>query len=117
MDKKVLEKLLELGRQTQEKMNLCLLYEDTMQSYLQQHNKIDPEIDNVVMLMMLDAHRHATIGVITLLEATENQINEYVTDIDEKIDQLGFIHPYLEKFKKDYELNMKVLSQIIDKSE
>ena len=52
MDKKVLEKLLELGRQTQEKMNLCLLYEDTMQSYLQQHNKIDPEIDNVVMLMI-----------------------------------------------------------------
>ena len=71
MNMVVLEQLGELGKQTQSKMNLCMLYVDTIQAYLQQHDRIDPETDNVVMRMMLDAHRHAILGVLTLLEETE----------------------------------------------
>ncbi len=117
MKEKEFKHLVELGHHAQEKMNTYLLYADTMDNYVKQHSAIDPKTDNVVMRMLLDSHRKVILEIITILEETERCINEYETDVDSRINKLSFVHPFLEKFKKDYELNMKVLSQILDKVE
>lgn len=113
MKKNEMEHLLSLGHQAQEKMITYLLYADAIDDYVKNHSLVKPETDNVVMRMLLESHRKVIMEIITILEETERCIGEYESDIDRKIEQLGFVHPYLEKFKKDYELNLNVLSQII----
>lgn len=117
MKEKDFKHLVELGHHAQEKINTYLLYADTMDNYVKQHSSIDPKTDNVVMRMLLDCHRKVILEIITILEETERYIKENESDVDAKINQLEFVHPYLEKFKKDYELNMKVLSKILEKVE
>ncbi len=117
MEEKDYKHLVELGRNAQEKINKYIHYADAMDKYVKQHSVVDPETDFVVMQMLLESHRKVILEIITIFEETERCINEYEFDIDIRINQLGLVHPFLERCKKDYELNMKVLSQILDKVE
>ena len=109
-----LKYLEQLGWQAQEKMDTYLLYTDTIHRYLQQHDKIDPETDNVVMRMLSECQRKVVVEIITILEETERHINSTDEDIDKKIEQLGLVCPFLELFKKDYELIMSTNEKIME---
>ena len=68
----------------------------------------------MVMRMLSECQRKVVVEIITILEETERHINSTDEDIDKKIEQLGLVCPFLELFKKDYELIMSTNEKIME---
>lgn len=107
-----MQKSLEIAHVISEKAKLALKYDDTMREFVKFRDKFSSDLFIDVGRMLIDAHRHKVLEVITCLEEQERLVSENEPDPCKKIELLNQINEFKKPYENDYKTARKYMDII-----